>query len=282
MTTLTDAIHRRHNPLASNPFRVAAAASVLVHLVLIWGGLPQWRLPSFELPVWRDADDRLTVRLVPAPAEPPAPAPPPAPRARVRPAPPVIAPDRPAPAPPPPAASTAPAAAPAPTPARPPAGGDLSAYIESRRRARVEAAPSQGSVPEPPAAAENDNARASRLAAANLATQRQITFGYDPERSGGVFQITRLAHDHAEFDFIGWNRNARRRTKQSIEVRIGSHGDIRLAVVRRMIAIIREHEPVEFLWDSQRLGRSLMLSSLPRDSAGLEGFMMQEFFTAAR
>ncbi len=280
MTVLIDDTHARRNPLAAPPIRVAAVVSLLAHLVLIWGWLPEWRLPSFELPVWRDEDGRLTVRLAPPPAALPAPAPSPkpapAPRARARPAPPPIALERPAPSPqptpPPPAAE----------PARPLATGDLLAYIEARRRTRVEAEAAQASVPGAPAAAEDDNTRASRLAEANLATQRQITFGYDPARSGGVFQITRLTHDHAEFNFIGWNQSARRRTKQTIEVRVDNHGDIRLAVVRRMISIIREHEPVEFLWDSQRLGRSLLLSARPRDSAGLEDFMMQEFFTAAR
>lgn len=272
MTALTDAIHGRHNPLASNPFRVAAAVSLFVHLVLIWGWLPEWRLPSFELPAWRDADDRLTVRLTPGPADPPAPAPPPALQARTRTAPPVIAPDRPAPASPPAAE---------PASARPPAVGDLSAYIEARRRSRIESAPAQGGAPETPAA-ENENTRASRLAAASLGPQRPITFGYDPSRSGGVFHIERMVFDHAEFTFAGWNRHARRYTKQTIEVRKDHHSDIRIAVVRRMIAIIREHEPGEFLWDSRRLGRSLTLSSRLRDNAGLEDFMMQEFFASAR
>jgi len=63
-----------------------------------------------------------------------------------------------------------------------------------------------------------------------------------------------------------------------IEVRRGAASDIRLAIVRKMIAIIREHEPEEFTWDSQRLGRSLVLSSRMRDNSGLEDFMLQEFF----
>lgn len=273
MTVLPDAIRAQRNPLSAAPIRIAAALSLLVHIVLIWGWLPDLSLRSFDLPGWRDADGRLTVRLAPPPAPPPAPAL----RARPWPAPPLIALDRPAPAAPPVPPATVPA------PARPAADGDLLAYIEARRSARIEseAAPSQGSAPGAPAT-DDENARASRAAAANLATQRQTTFGYDPARSGGVFQIERMTFDHAEFIFIGWNQDARRRTKQTIEVRREGSGDIRLAVVRRMIAIIREHEPVEFLWDSQRLGRGVLLSSRLRDNAGLEDFMLQEFFTAAR
>lgn len=280
MTMLLDAVHAPRIPLGAAPIRVAAAVSLLVHLVLIWGWLPRLSLPSFELPGLRDTDGRLTVRLAPPPAPPPAPAPAPAPspalQARPRPAPPVIALERPAPA-----AQPAPPAI-APVPVRPPAN-DMLAYVEARRRARIESesAPSPGGAPGAPAV-ESENARASRLATANLATQRQITFGYDPTRSGGVFQVERLAIDYAEFTFVGWNRDARRHTKQTIEVRKGNNRDIRIAVVRRMIAIIRDYEPVEFLWDSQRLGHSIMLSSRLSDNAGLEDFMLQEFFTVAR
>ena len=67
-----------------------------------------------------------------------------------------------------------------------------------------------------------------------------------------------------------------------IEVRKGSNSDIRIAVVRKMIAIIREYEQEDFLWESQRLGRSLTLSARARDNAGLEDFMMREFFPDPR
>ena len=150
------------------------------------------------------------------------------------------------------------------------------AYIDARRFARGDPVPEAADAPSP--RIESANERASRAAAANLATQRQLTFGYDPSRSGGVFEMERMGHDYAEFTFVGWNSDARRRTKQLIEVRKGSNSDIRIAVVRKMIAIIREHEPVEFMWDSQRLGRSITLSSRLRDNAGLEDFMLKEFF----
>jgi len=230
-------------------------------------------LPSL-LPPLPDLSDRgepekpLTVRLAPpfvaSPAPPLSPAP--SPRMRRQPPPPVVALEEPAPGStvPRPAITTAPA-------------GDLMSHIEAKRRARADATASPGVTTNEPAA-ESDNARANRIAAANLASPRALTFGYDPARSGGVFQIERVAYDHAEFTFVGWNVDARRRTKQLIEVRKGNNSDIRVAVVRRMIAIIRQYEPEEFLWESQRLGRSLTLSSRPRDNAGLEDFMMKEFF----
>ena len=99
-----------------------------------------------------------------------------------------------------------------------------------------------------------------------------------PERRHPQVQIRRLGFAEAEFAFFGWNKAMGRRTPQMIEVRRGDNSDIRIAVVRRMIAIIREHEKGDFQWDSRRLGRSLTLSAHPKDSAGLEEFLLQEFF----
>jgi hypothetical protein len=92
----------------------------------------------------------------------------------------------------------------------------------------------------------------------------------------------RLGFTDAEFMFFGWNKDIRRNTKQLIEVQKGNNADTRIAVVRKMISIIREHEQEDFLWESQRLGRNLMLSARPRDNSGLEEFLMREFFEDPR
>ena len=113
---------------------------------------------------------------------------------------------------------------------------------------------------------------------ANLGVLRAPALGESPNNSGGVFQIRRLGIAEAEFLFFGWNRDMGRRTPQLIEVRKGGNGDIRIAVVRRMIVIIREHEQGDFQWQSRRLGRSLSLSARARDNAGLEEFLLLEFF----
>ncbi len=97
-----------------------------------------------------------------------------------------------------------------------------------------------------------------------------------------MFQIKRMGYDYAEFMFFGWNKEIRRKTAQLIEVQKGSNSDIRIAVVRRMISIIREHEQGDFLWESPRLGRDVTLSARLRDNAGLEDFMMNEFFANQR
>jgi hypothetical protein len=106
---------------------------------------------------------------------------------------------------------------------------------------------------------------------------RTPTYGRDLA-GGGIFQIQRIGYEDAEFIFFGWNRDIRRRSKQTIEVRKGENSDIRIAVIRRMIAIIRDNESGDFVWVSQRLGRNLTLSARPSENAGLEDFLMQEFF----
>ena len=179
----------------------------------------------------------------------------------------------------------APPAPPTPAPQRVPTD-DLAAYVEARRRARGESAPPQAQAPASPniAAApssEDENARANRIAAANLGLDRKPTFG-EPRRGGGVFSIQRLGYDYAEFVFYGWNKDIRRNTSQVIEVRKGANPDIRIAVVRRMIQIIRDYEQADFVWESQRLGRNITLSARQRDTAGLEAFLMREFFEEGR
>ena len=160
----------------------------------------------------------------------------------------------------------------------------MASYIEARRRARGESTPTPPSAPSAssPAKGEDENARANRIAAANLGTDRKPTFGSDPRRGGGIFQIQRMSYDYAEFVFFGWNKDIRRNTTQLIEVRKGSNSDIKIAVVRRMIAIIREYEDGDFVFESKRVGRNVTLSARPRDNSGLEDFMMREFFEEGR
>jgi hypothetical protein len=183
---------------------------------------------------------------------------------------------------PPATASPPPSAAAAPAP--PPVEGDLSSYIEARRRARGQVAPApprqSPATSAPPS--EDETERSNRIIAANLGLQRTPTVGYDPKGGGGIFEIQRIGYDAAELVFYGWNQDIRRNSKQLIEVAKGDNSDIRIAVVRRMIAIIRQNESGDFVWVSQRLGRNITLSARPSDNAELEAFMLQEFFADPR
>ena len=265
--------------------RVAFALSLALHAAVLWAWFPRLHQMSFERSERDKASGPLVVELAPEPTRatsvpldpPPAPAletPPtrraPTPKAvpRPPPTPPVIAQQQPAPAvvsPP----ETPAVAAPALTPIE----GDFSSYLEARRRARS-AAPDGGlSTP----SAEDERERHNRSVAANLGLDRTPTFGTD-RTGGGIFRIERMGYDAAEFYFFGWNTDIRRNSRQLIEVRKGDNPDIRIAIVRRMIGIIRDREPGDFVWVSHRLGRNVNLSARPSDNAGLEDFMMQEFF----
>ena len=166
------------------------------------------------------------------------------------------------------------ASCPAPPAPPPPTASDLASYIEQRRRAR-------GETGDAPATVDSDSARRDRAIAQNLASLSTSTFGEAPQNGGGTFQIRRLDYDDAQFTFYGWSKEINRRTFQVIDVRSGSNENISIAIVRKIISIIREYEPGDFRWHSQRLARDLTLSARPEDNAELEKFMMQEFFNDA-
>lgn len=87
-----------------------------------------------------------------------------------------------------------------------------------------------------------------------------------------------MGYTEAEFIFFGWNRYINRNTRQRIEVLRGNNPSIEIAVVRRMITIIREHSNDDFQWDSIRLRRNITLSARAADTPGLEEFLLREFF----
>jgi hypothetical protein len=157
-----------------------------------------------------------------------------------------------------------------PVPQPPAVTGDLASYVAARRQSRGD---SQTDEPAP----DDDRARRERALAANIATINTVPQGSINSNSGGVFQITRLGYDDAEFLFFGWHKDAGRRLTQKYEVRRDRDTDIRTAVVRRMIAIIREYEQEEFVWRSQTLGEVKLSARLP-DSAELEQFFLRDFF----
>ena len=308
--TGTAAIARRRDTVEVPVFWIVLVLSVLVHVAVLYF------VPPLRLAVRPGLDPKapLAVDLRPLPpakapeSAAPAPKPKSIPPVAVapRPAPPRPAPPSPrvaSPAPPPSVARPAPPAPssppvitqPAPEPrspiarAEPPApvrvqkppGGDLSSYIEARRRARGEPPSAVAPSSAEPAPADEE-ARRNQIVAQNLGLDRAPVFGGPPKQGGGIFQITSLHYSNAEFLFFGWNKDIRRNTTQLIEVRKGEHSDIKVAVIRRMIAIIREHESGDFLWESPRLGRNVTLSARPADNAGLEEFLMREFFGEPR
>ena len=85
-------------------------------------------------------------------------------------------------------------------------------------------------------------------------------------------------YDYADLMFYGWHLEIRRNIPQQFDVRKGNSATIELAVVRKMIEIIRQYEKEDFTFHSRRQGRSLKLSARLRDTESLEQFLLREFF----
>ena len=134
------------------------------------------------------------------------------------------------------------------------------------------------------AAQENEGARQAgrgmtpqEVAEANV--KRSMQQAANRGGGSGVFELGTVGTRVASFTFRGWNtRVIASNGKQSFEVDAGLGGDVRLAVVRRMIEIIRMEYKGDFNWESRRLGRVIVKSARPEDSAELENFLLKEFF----
>lgn len=156
-----------------------------------------------------------------------------------------------------------------PAPARQPEF-DMSALIAANRERRLAR---EREMAREPAAASGapGNAGASNLA-------RNLASLSERDGTGGIFQILRVGPRTAEFSFRGWRMQSRRQWREVIEVVAGPDGDIERAIVRRMIALIREHKTGDFDWESHRLGRVVVLSAAPEHNDELEAYLMREFF----
>ena len=158
----------------------------------------------------------------------------------------------------------------APSPARPPeaAPTDFMSMVNANRERRKAAEAAAGGRGRDPTADD--------IAMANINRNAQSLRPRDG--TSGVFQILSKGHRAAQFSFRGWTDDVSNSRREVIDVDAGLNGNIELAIVRRMIALIRTHYQGNFNWDSHRLGRVVALSARVEDTAGLEEFMMREFF----
>lgn len=145
---------------------------------------------------------------------------------------------------------------------------DMMAMIQQKRAARI-AAGDPGTI----------NAR-------EIAKETGMSYAEEIEQrrkdnlksgAGGVFEITTLSWREATFVFKGWTGDYSNAQMQYYSVEARNGGDIRLKIVRRMIALIREYYDGDFQWESHRLHETITLSARPEDNTGLENFLMQEF-----
>lgn len=277
----------RSDAVRNRRLRLTVALSVLVHLAALLL-LPRVRALVSAAEVRAETGNRLEVQLTEA-SKPEAaltmatPSLPVAPVRRTNP--------RPAPRHPPaapmaalvPSVPAAPAVSvPAPQPPAspspelrksPPPDGDLWSYIQAKRRERGEQPSSPSGIrgPDPDA----------RLAA-NLPAPATGVAAQNRSRGGGMFEIRRMNYDDAAFEFFGWNTEMGRQSPQLIEVRLGNNSDMRIAVVRKVIAIIREHSQGDFVWRSAHREYGLTLSARPADNAELESFLLHDLFDDPR
>ncbi|WP_265583960.1 hypothetical protein [Chitinimonas koreensis] len=161
-------------------------------------------------------------------------------------------------------------AEPTPAPVAKPPASDLAAYMEAERERRAAVDRQLGLAPEPPPpAAVTAESRTAKI-------MRNL----QQDGASGVFQIVSKGARTAQFTFRGWTGGFSNSRRELIEVEVAPGGDIDLAIVQRMIQLIRRYYSGDFNWDSHRLGRVVVLSARLEDNAGLEAFLMREFFGA--
>jgi hypothetical protein len=241
-----------------------ALASVLVHALLIL--IPMHQVPP---PPSASQGPMQVVIVSPPQVQPsvPVPEPLPEPVARPQPRPPVVARREPVPR-----ESLQAPAPPAPAPPVPAPPVDMLAMIEARRAQRRASEASRG-------ASASQDAQPSKEDAATASLNRNLaSLASGGEGVGGVFQILHIGPRTGEFAFNGWRPDSQRRWREVIEVDAGLGGNVQLAMVRRMIELIRTHYSGDFSWESFRLHRVVVLSARKEDQSGLEDFLMTEFF----
>ena len=155
-------------------------------------------------------------------------------------------------------------------PQTPAAPTDMASYI-AQQRAKREASESE-------AASQNAAAAALEQGPSDEAKRDARIKNNFNNGTNGIFEITNLSGTSASFSFLGWTSSVSNARREFFEVEAKSGQDVRLVMIRRMIALIRLHYQGDFDWQSQRLGRTISKSARLEDSAELEEFLMQEFF----
>jgi hypothetical protein len=156
------------------------------------------------------------------------------------------------------------------TPPRDNAPTDMASYIKSRQ--------AQRQATEADAAKQNAEAVAREVGPSESKIRDERIKNNFKNGTNGIFEITSLNSRRAAFAFRGWTNDYSNARRESFEVEASTGQDVRLLMIRKMIALIRQHYPDDFNWDSHRLGRVEVKSARLEDSANLEDFMMMEFF----
>ena len=152
----------------------------------------------------------------------------------------------------------------------------MQSYVEAQRARRQAAEGFSGRAPTrfpaAPAAGLEPSEDEIRLAK----VKRNLTVG-----TSGIFQIISIESRRAAFSFRGWTNDSSNVRREYVQVEIGNNSSIEIAIVRKMIELIRRYYQGNFNWESQRLDRTVVLSARLEDNEGLEAFLLKEFFGEA-
>ncbi|MCB5191556.1 hypothetical protein LG198_12535 [Methylobacillus arboreus] len=268
--------------------------SLILHLILFFGFIMP-TLDQGEESGSEGGQKELVVSLAqpekkpqPEMAPPPAAAPPPPPAARKptpqprrqsTPTPPVVTgKDKPVPQP---EQKPEPRPAPAPTPAPPrpqepdPSQySDMSSYMNAMREYRSSTDNNYAAMMENQRAQrESGNRSLSDEEKRDETIKKNLSSG-----ASGVFRIMSLSTYTSTFEFRGWVNDFSTAKREVFQIEAKAGEDIHRATVRKMIELIRRHYSGDFNWESRQLGRVVVLSARTEDSAGLEDFLIKEFF----
>jgi outer membrane biosynthesis protein TonB len=150
---------------------------------------------------------------------------------------------------------------------------DMMAMLNAKRAARQAQENADGQNGRAPSA--------SGIATANI-NRNLATLSIKRDGTNGVFQVLSKGTRTGQFSFNGWKTDKNNSWREVIEVDAGLLGDVELAIVKRMIELIRTHYKGDFTWESHKLGRAITLSARMEDNEGLEAFMLREFFDGRR
>jgi hypothetical protein len=154
---------------------------------------------------------------------------------------------------------------------------DFSSHIQAAREKREAAQAQERALAGETSAAEDTPQSPNDIARANIQAQRGW-MGIDKDKSGGIFQVRDKTPFRASLIFRGWNASSSRSAQQNIPVERGSDDSIEMAIVNKMIEMIRKKTSTDIPWRSQRLGRVITLSARLKDTAELQQFLMREMF----
>ncbi|MFJ5445799.1 hypothetical protein ACIKP9_06110 [Methylobacillus methanolivorans] len=173
----------------------------------------------------------------------------------------------------------APAPTPVPTPTRPQPPdpsqySDMASYMNAMREYRSSTDSNYAAMMENQRAQrESGNRSLSEEQKRDETIKKNLSSG-----ASGVFRILSMSNYTSTFEFRGWINDFSTAKREVFQIEAKAGEDIQRATVRKMIELIRRHYSGDFNWESRQLGRVVVLSARMEDSAGLEDFLIKEFF----